>query len=292
MLEAILIPVAVLTAIGLLAGIMLALAAVFMRVPTDKKLEEVRAILPGVNCGVCGFAGCDEYAKAIVKGEAINRCVPGGDLGARKLSEVMGIPFEDVEEKVAFVACKGNYNATSDKMDYKGLPSCRAATLYYGGNSSCAYGCLAYGDCAAVCPYNAIDVVNGVAIVRAEKCAGCGMCVKACPKNLIALYPLNKPVHVACKNHDKGARTRKVCTNGCIGCGKCAKVCPTDAIRVEDDTAFIYVDKCIACGKCREVCPVHVIETYYSSCEALDPAKTPNGEKPDSKAERVDQQDK
>ncbi len=264
----ILLPVLVLTGIGLLAGVMLALASYFMRVPTDQKLEEVRAILPGVNCGVCGYAGCDQYAKAIVKdGAAINRCVPGGDQGARRLSEAMGIPFQDVEEKVAFVACKGNYDATSDKMDYEGLASCHAATLYYGGNSSCAYGCLAYGDCGKACPYDAIKVENGVAKVLPKKCAGCGLCVKACPKGLIALYPMDKYIHVACKNHDKGVRTRQVCTNGCIGCRKCAKVCPTEAITVEDDTAFIDVDKCILCGKCREVCPVGVIETIMSACE-------------------------
>lgn len=268
MLEAILLPVAVLVAIGVLAGVMLALFSYFMKVPTDQKLEEVRSILPGVNCGVCGYAGCDQYARAIVKeGAAINRCVPGGDEGARRLSEAMDIPFQDVEEKVAFVACKGNYDATSDKMDYKGLRSCRAASLYYGGNSSCAYGCLAYGDCAKSCPYHAIDIVNGVAIVRPEKCAGCGLCVRECPKNLISLYPLNKPIHVACLNHDKGVRTRKVCTNGCIGCRKCEKICPTNAITVQDDTAFIDVDKCIVCGKCREVCPVSVIETYHPACE-------------------------
>ena len=267
MLEAILLPVAVLAAIGVLAGIMLALFSYFMKVPTDQKLEEVRAILPGVNCG------CDQYAQAIVKeGAAINRCVPGGDAGARKLSEAMGIPYQDVEEKVAFVACKGNYDATRDKMDYKGLRSCRAASLYYGGNSSCAYGCLAYGDCAAACPYNAIDIVNGVAIVRPEKCAGCGLCVRECPKSLISLYPLDKPIHVACRNHDKGVRTRKVCTNGCIGCRKCEKICPTDAITVSDDTAFIDVEKCIVCGKCREVCPVSVIETYHPSCEQEETA--------------------
>lgn len=267
----ILLPVLVLTGIGLLAGIMLALASMFMKVPTEKKLEEVREILPGINCGACGYAGCDDYAKAVAKdGAPVNRCVPGGTNVARQLSEAMGIPFAAVEERVAFVACKGSYDATGDKMDYQGIRSCKAATLYYGGNTSCAYGCLAYGDCAAACPYDAIDVVNGVAAVEISKCTGCGLCTKACPKGLISLYPADKPVHVACKNHDKGARTRKVCSTGCIGCRKCTKVCPTEAITVEDDTAYIDVEKCIRCGKCRDVCPVGVIETYESTCHRMN----------------------
>ncbi|MBC8585549.1 RnfABCDGE type electron transport complex subunit B [Youxingia wuxianensis] len=269
MFNDIILPVLILTGIGLAAGIMLALASKFMSVPVNEKLEQVRGCLPGVNCGVCGYAGCDQYAKAIVEdGAKTNRCVPGGDETSRKISEVLGVAYQDVEEKVAFVACKGYCDVTSDKMDYQGIQTCRAASQLFGGETSCGYGCLGYGDCAQACPSHAIDVVNGVAVVRPEKCIGCSICVKVCPKSLISVYPLTKPIHVSCRNKDKGAKTRKVCTNGCIACRKCVSVCPTEAVKVEDNLAYIDPEKCISCGKCMEVCPVHVIDHFHPTCES------------------------
>jgi len=268
MFEAILVPVLILTGVGVAAGIMLSFASKFMAIPVDTRLEEVREALPGINCGACGYAGCDQYAKAIVEeGAAVNRCIPGGDKTAKAVGELMGTGASDVEEKVAFVACKGVPGDNKKKLDYKGIDSCYAASLLYGGDSSCAYGCLGYGDCAKSCPFGAIDLVDGVAVVRPEICTGCSLCVATCPKALISMYPVNKPIHVECRNKDKGAKTRKVCANGCIACRKCASVCPTEAITVDENLAYIDVEKCISCGKCIEVCPVHVIEKFHPSCE-------------------------
>ena len=260
MLEAILLPVAIVAGVGVLAGVILSLSSKFMSVSVDEKLESVRALLPGINCGACGKAGCDAYAKAIVaEGDKTNRCIPGGDTTSRKISEVLGIPFQDVQEQTAFVACKGNDDATTDKMIYDGIPTCYSASMFFGGNSSCSYGCLAYGDCAAACPYHAILIIKGVAVVDAGICVGCGLCVSKCPKHLISLHPQTGLVHVACSSRDTGAKTRRFCSNGCIGCKKCERICPAGAVTVTDNLAYVDSEKCTSCGQCIEVCPVHVI---------------------------------
>lgn len=270
MLESILLPVIIVAGIGVGAGVMLALASKFMSIPPDERLEAVRGLLPGINCGACGYAGCDQYAGAIVHdGAPTNKCIPGGDGTSASLSEVLGTTALDVREMVSFVACKGVGGDNKRKMNYEGISTCAAATQLYGGDLACSFGCLAYGDCAAACPYHAISVDGGVAVVHPELCTGCGLCVRTCPKKLLTLYPLDLPVHVRCSSHEKGANTRKVCTNGCIACQKCVKTCPSEAITMQNNLAFIDVDKCTNCGACIQACPVHVIERFHPSCEVI-----------------------
>ena len=243
--------------IGILCAAMLVVASKIMAVKEDERFPKVRGCLPGANCGACGYAGCDGYAKALVEGGvATNLCVPGGDSVSRELSEVLGVEFEDVEEKVAFVHCVGDCEATSDKVDYKGIESCAAAKLIFGGKGNCGYGCLGLGDCAKACPQNAISVINGVAVVCAADCVGCAICVKTCPNHIISLHTLKPQAIVLCSNRDKGASTRKACTSGCIGCKKCEKTCEYGAIKVADNFAQIDYSKCTGCGKCAEVCTV------------------------------------
>lgn len=261
-------PVLIVAGIGTAAGIMLALASKFMSIPPDEKFEAVRGALPGINCGACGFAGCDQYAQAIAhEGASTNKCIPGGDATSAAISGILGTSAMDVVEMVSFVACKGIPGDDKTKMKYEGISTCTAANQLYGGDLACSYGCLGYGDCAAKCPFHAIVVENGVAVVRPELCTGCGLCVSTCPKHLLSLYPLNMPIHVRCRNQDKGAKTRKVCANGCIACQRCAKECPSQAITVENNIAYIHVDKCTNCRTCIDVCPVHVIERFHPSCE-------------------------
>ena len=253
--------VAVVAGLGLLAGLILAIASVLMAVPVDEKVVQLREQLPGANCGACGYSGCDGYAEAMAhEGAPVGLCSPGGSDVADQTAAILGVSGGDVEKKAAVVRCGGCEDATSRKLHYHGIPSCTAANQFYGGNWACAYGCLGYGDCAAACQFDAIHVENGLATVDPAKCTGCGLCAKACPKSLITVLPANWPGVVRCSSHDKGAVVRKACTAGCIGCMKCTKVCEHGAITVQNSLASIDLKKCVGCGKCAEGCPVGCID--------------------------------
>lgn len=257
----ILIPILVLTVIGILAAALLTLAAARFGVKEDARAAAVRECLPGANCGACGYSGCDGYAGALAEGKTdrTNLCVPGGDGAATAIAAVLGVEAQDVVEQVAYVACKGSCAPEERKYHYEGVGTCRAANIAYNGDRFCTFACLGYGDCAAVCPQGAVCIENGVAHVDPRRCVGCGMCVRACPNGIIHLVRDTVRVAVKCSNRDKGAAVRKICANGCIACGKCEKNCPSDAIHVRDGIAAIDYDRCTGCGLCRENCPVHCI---------------------------------
>lgn len=262
MIVDIVIAFAIVASIGLIAGVLLALASHFLHVPQDEKVQRLRECLPGVNCGACGYTGCDEYAKAVAAGEAkTNLCVPGADAVSKEISDIMGVAFEDVVEMIAHVRCNGNCEATSKRAMYDGVASCRAASLIYGGPNACRFGCLGCGDCASSCPVNAICMKDGIAHIDERTCLGCGLCVSLCPKNIIEIIPRISRVAVMCSNTEKGAVARKQCTNACIGCKKCELNCPQKAIVVENNLARIDYDKCTGCGICAEKCPTHCIRT-------------------------------
>lgn len=149
----ILIPILAVTVIGLICAVGLAVASSVMAVKEDTRFTEIRACLPGANCGACGYTGCDGYAKALLEpGTKTNLCVPGADAVAAQIAALLGVEAEDVVEKIAVVQCAGTCEATSVKADYRGIPSCAAAKLFYGGNGSCIFGCMGFGDCARACP--------------------------------------------------------------------------------------------------------------------------------------------
>ena len=252
----IVIAVLVVAVIGLLCAIMLTVASKFMAVEVDERIPLVRECLPGANCGACGFAGCDGYAKALVEDSelAVSLCVPGGAAAAAAIGKVLGREAGDVTKQVAEVRCSGTCEATSVKMDYKGLESCAAAKLLFGGTGKCVYGCIGLGDCAGVCPVQAIHITGGLAKVDTRTCIGCGLCAKTCPNNVIAIRPADAHMVVDCNSHQKGAGTRKSCSAGCIGCKLCEKNCHNGAITVTDNLASIDYSKCDGCGKCIEVC--------------------------------------
>ncbi len=259
-MESILLPVLLVAAVGLIAGLILSLAAKFIAVETDATVAQVREMLPGANCGACGYAGCDEYAEKVASGEAaVNLCIPGGKKLAGDLAALMGTEASAVSEPRAFVRCVGDCNAAEYSMDYEGPQTCKACSTFFGGNKSCPTACLGYGDCAVVCQFGAIEIKDGIAYIDAELCTGCGLCVKECPKQIIRMVPKSNKVTVSCASHQKGAVTRKVCKNGCIACMKCQKTCRFDAIKVADNLADINPDLCTNCGECVEVCPTGCI---------------------------------
>ena len=252
----ILIALLVVGAVALVAGVLLALISHFFSVPADEKVKAVRACLPGVNCGACGYKGCDDYAVAVAEGTAKpNLCVPGAEFTAKELSEVLGIEVEAPADVVAYVHCNGNCEATTKKAVYDGISTCKAAAMLYGGPDACRFGCVGLGDCAAACPSNAICMKDGIAHVDTSRCIGCGLCQTICPKHIISMVPQETEAVVACSNEDKGADARKVCKNACIACRKCEKACPHGAISIVNNLARIDYDKCEGCGICDDVCP-------------------------------------
>lgn len=258
----ILIATAVVTAIGLICAIMLAVASKVFEVKTNPKTEQIRACLPGANCGACGYAGCDGYAKALAEDVETNTglCTPGAAKVAADVADILGVAPVEVTRKVALVHCNGTCDNTGKKAEYRGSQSCSAAKLIYGGDGKCVYGCLGFGDCVTVCEYDAIHILDGVARVDIDACTACGRCVKKCPNALIEIIPADKPVAVKCSNNDKGAVARKNCNVACIACMKCEKVCPTDAIKVDKNLSHIDYEKCISCGACAEACPTNAIK--------------------------------
>ena len=266
----ILIPVGILFGISLVCAVLLTVANKFFGVKEDETAVAIRDCLPGANCGACGYSGCDGYAKALAEKtcEKTNLCVPGGDNTAKEIANILGVAAEDVVEKVAYVACNGTCEATQRKYDYQGPQTCYNANVAYSGDKFCTYACLGYGDCAAVCPQNAITLEDGIAHINPRKCIGCGICVRTCPNSIIHLINDTSRVVVECSNHDKGAQTRKYCTNGCIGCMKCQKACPHGAIKVVENLAVIDYSLCTGCGECAKVCPVHCIHEGNFVCGA------------------------
>lgn len=244
-------------AIGLFIGLFLGVAAIKFKVQVDEKEEAVLAALPGNNCGGCGYPGCSGLAAAIAKGEAaVNACPVGGEAVGKVISGIMGVEAGESVHKVAFVHCKGDCEKTTLNYEYTGVEDCRVLPFVPGGGAkSCDYGCLGFGSCVKACPFDAIHVENGIAVVDKEKCRACGKCIEACPKHLISLVPYDAKHIVTCSSRDKGPVTMKACQTGCIGCGLCKKACPADAITVEDFHAVIDQEKCIGCGACKEKCP-------------------------------------
>lgn len=254
----ILIGFAVLAVMGAAFGAILSFAAKVFAVQKDPKEEAVLGCLPGANCGGCGFPGCAGYAAAVASGKAgVDHCAAGGEAVAAKIAEIMGVSAGESVKKVAVVHCTG-CGVNVSKYNYEGIHDCLSASrLPGGGPLGCDFGCLGMGTCEKVCPFDAIHVKNGVAVVDVEKCKACGKCVAACPRHIIALEPYKTKKHVAipCSSKAKGPVVTKVCTNGCIGCGICAKTCPKGAITVEDNLAKIDYDKCIGCTLCAQKCP-------------------------------------
>lgn len=260
-MDPILLAVAVVTGIGVIGAVILVAASVVMHVPVDERVEQINAALAGANCGACGYAGCADYARAIVEdGVLINKCVPGGAACTEAIAAVMGVEAGQTANRKAVVACSGNCEHTEKRFDYQGLTSCTAAKGLYGGDGACTFGCLGYGDCMTVCPFGAIALEQGIAKVDRAKCVGCGLCTTVCPNGIIRLVPEHrrKPV-VLCSSRDKGADTRRACSAGCIGCMKCAGVCAKDAIAVDNNLAIIDQAGCVGCQLCVKECPVGVI---------------------------------
>jgi len=241
-------------------GALLAIASRVFAVPRNEKAEQIVEVLPGANCGGCGFSGCAALAEAIATGKAKpNSCTVGGDAVAEQVAAIMGVKAEKTVKMRAQVMCSGAKSLSKQKYDYQGITDCVSAMQLGGGSRLCPNGCIGLGTCVEKCPFDAIELRDGVAFVDYKKCQGCGVCVAACPKGIIKLIPFDSKHWVGCMSQDKGAATRSYCDVGCIGCRICEKNCEFGAIKVEGFLASIDYDKCTGCDKCVEKCPRKII---------------------------------
>lgn len=255
--------VVVLGGMGLVIGLLLSVASRALAVKTDPNVWKILKALPNVNCGACGYPGCQGFAEAIAKGEADPAaCAPGGQQVADEIAEIMGLEAREKEKVVALIHCRGG-SKCGKAATYYGLESCTSANLAGFGPSACVFGCLAMYDCIHACPFDAIYLdENEMAVVDREKCVACGKCIEICPRSLIELVPVDRTCHILCSSKDRGKAVTSICEYGCIGCTKCVKACQSDAIHMEEGLAVIDYEKCTNCGACAEACPVGAISSF------------------------------
>ena len=254
----------VLAAIGILAAVILYFVSQKFKVYEDPKIDEVAALLPGANCGGCGFAGCRNFAETVVKNNGLNglSCPPGGAAVNSAVAAVFGGGEQEIAPKMTIVKCNGSCENAIAKIHYDSAASCAFFNMIDAGESGCAFGCLGCGDCVKVCKFDAIRIDTQTKLPVINNCVFCGACVKACPRAIIDIVSKheNGVVYVACMNKDKGGEAKKNCAVACIGCKKCEKTCEFAAITVADNLAAVNPEKCTVCKKCIDGCPAKVIK--------------------------------
>ena len=255
-----------LSVLGIASALILFFVARKFKVYEDPRIDQVEEALPAANCGGCGYAGCRNFAEALVKSENFDDlfCPVGGNDTMQTVADILGREAVEQDPLVAVLRCNGACDFRPKTNQYDGATTCAIESALYGGDTGCSYGCLGHGDCVEVCKFDALhmDPVTRLPVVNDANCTACGACVDACPKNLFELRKRAKKdrkIYVACMNEDKGGIAKKSCSVACIGCTKCFKVCPYDAITMNNNLAFIDSEKCKLCRKCVPECPTNSI---------------------------------
>jgi RnfABCDGE-type electron transport complex B subunit len=252
--------------LGAAGAMILYVASMKFKVDEDPRIAQVQDVLPGANCGGCGYPGCGGFADACVKAESLDglNCPVGGNETMSRIATVLGKEACANTPRIAVVKCNGTCEVRPRLNVYDGAENCTIAALLYGGETGCPYGCSGYGDCVRACMFDAIRInpSTRIAEVDEDKCTSCGACVKVCPKKIIELRkkgPKSRRIYVSCANRDKGGIAKKACANACIGCSKCVKACAFEAITIARNLAYIDDTKCRLCRKCVTGCPTNAI---------------------------------
>lgn len=261
--------IALVAGLGGLFGAVLAAAGRKLAVDTDPRIEEITNLLPGANCGSCGYPGCSGLAEAIVAGrDGISPCLACSPESKKKIARIMGIQGDMTLppqlRRVARLACNGCSINAPRSYDYHGIKDCHLVAKYYGGPGKCNFGCLGLGSCVKMCPFHAISMgENGLPVIDYDKCSGCGVCVRQCPQMVLYLSNASNRIHLQCNNREKGKAALSVCKVSCISCGLCVKNCPAKAITMREDgngsLPVIDYSKCTECGLCVSKCPRHCL---------------------------------
>ncbi len=288
--------------ISLSAGTMFLLAVVLsyilgwankkFHVEEDPRVVAIMAVLPGANCGGCGYVGCGEYAEAVaLEHEVVTKCTVGGQSCALQVAAVMGVEVGETLPWRPIIHCSAHYPDRLKRYEYRGEMSCAAVNLVT-NVQGCTYGCLGFGDCSRVCNFDALHIIDGLATVDYEKCVGCGACAKICPRNIITLTPFksDRMMAVTCSNKDKGRDVTAVCNVGCIGCGVCARASSfftiknnLSTINYEAYTAECTLDALEACQKCKRHQIVFVGKPTSGELEKSKDLEAPDLVTPDFK---------
>lgn len=255
-----------LSVLGVISAVVLYYVAQKFKVFEDPRIDEVEKMLPGANCGGCGFPGCRGLSDALVKADNLENlfCPVGGSVMMSSIAAYLGKAASEKEPMIAVVRCGGGCEVRPKTNEYNGERRCAIASSLYSGETGCSFGCLGMGDCVDVCKFDAIRINPETELpeVDEEKCTACGKCVSVCPKMIIELRKKGvkgRRVFVSCVSKDKGGVTKKACAKGCIACTKCQKVCPFEAITIENNLAYIDYNKCKLCRKCVLECPTGAI---------------------------------
>ena len=259
-LIATLYPMLVMGGLAIVFAMGLGMASRAFYVYVDPRSKQVEELLPGVNCGGCGYAGCADCAVAIVEGGApVTVCVACPEEVQQEIAKITGKTLEEQEKLVAWIMCVGTKDKAARRFQYEGIEDCWAASVVAMGNKGCLYGCLGLGTCVKSCPFDAMSMgEDGLPKVDIDKCTGCGTCVRVCPRGIPKLLPISQKSAVLCCSHDGPLVAKKLCEAGCLGCGVCKKFCPEEAIVIEGSLAIVDLNKCRVCGKCMEKCPRNV----------------------------------
>ena len=281
MTNTVILTVVILTVLGLLLALILFWVAKKFKVEEDPRIDEVEKVMPGANCGGCGFAGCRAFADAAVKAPNLDNqfCPVGGNETMKKVAAILGFEVAEKAPQVAVVRCNGSCENRPRVNEYDGVKSCKVKAALYSGDTLCPFGCVGCGDCVDACQFGAISMnpETGLPVVDETKCTACGACAKACPKSVIEIRNAgttpknNRRVFVICVNKDKGGVARKACKAACIGCGKCQKVCKFGAITIENNLCYIDSSKCKACGQCFFECPTGAIHVVNFTPKKIEP---------------------
>ena len=156
--------IASLTSLGLLLGWLLGLASRYLKVEGNPVVENIEALLPGSQCGQCGFPGCSPAARALADGEApVTLCPPGGRALAEQLAGLLGV-----------------------SIDLSGMGDKAPAVAHVHENL-----CVGCTKCFKRCPTDAI--IGGPKMIHAvfpDACTGCEKCFEVCPTECIEMRPV------------------------------------------------------------------------------------------------------